>query len=101
MIRKRLNLDRRNPAGGIAEGLRTVRKGGWIKFGDDYFYAKALENLVGVRVWVNDLEDAFSPLYAKCLPEGDPRWIQIDNLYHLNLRNELPEHLRHLAGKLK
>jgi hypothetical protein len=60
-IIKRINLDRRNPAGGIGEGQRTVRRGGWLKFGDDLFYAEGLEAFAGERVFICNLESAFSP----------------------------------------
>lgn len=56
---RRKNYDKRNPAGGIAEGQRTIRKGGWLKFGDDYFYSAELERYAGRRAFIDCLEDAF------------------------------------------
>jgi len=58
---RRRNLDKRNAAGGLGEGVRTVRKGGWLKFGDDLFYSPDLEPFAQWEVYVNNLEDAFSP----------------------------------------
>ena len=98
----RRNYDRRNPAGGIGEGERTVRRGGWIKFGDDLFYAQTLEHFAGYRVYVYSLEDAFSPEYARCrIRSIGEECIQIDNLYHLLLKDKLPVHLEFLRGRLE
>lgn len=60
---KRKNLDRRNPAGGIAEGERTIRKGGWVVLLEDIFYSPRLEPFTGQRVFITNLSDAFSGDY--------------------------------------
>lgn len=100
MIRR--NRDRRNAAGGIAEGERTVRKGGWVQLGDDLFYSPKLELYAGWRVFIGNLEDAFSPRYAECQIEAlSDEWIRVYNLYHLLLRNQLPKHLEKLRPRLQ
>lgn len=99
---RRRNRDRYNPAGGIGEGERTVRKGGWVQFGDDLFYSAKLERFAGWRVFISNLEDAFSPLYASCQLEAlSDEWIRIDNLYHLLKQGNLPTHLKRLEPRLR
>lgn len=98
MLRRR-NHDRRNHAGGLGEGMRTVRKGGWFKFGDDLFYSPALEQHAGRRVHVNDLSDAFSPETASVMIDGQSAWIEVRNIYHLTCRNQLPAHLEFLRAR--
>lgn len=93
---RRKNDDRRNPAGGLGEGTRTIRKGGWLKFGDDYFFAEELKRYAGRRAWVNNLSDAFSPETASVLIDGEGGWIGVRNVYHAMLKNELPAHLNFL-----
>lgn len=97
---KRKNLDKRNAAGGLGEGERVVRKGGWLRFGDDFFYSETLEKFVGWRVWINNLDDAFSPSTAQCLLEFSPEWITLHNVYHLACKNKLPKHLEFLRARL-
>jgi hypothetical protein len=101
---KRRNRDRLNAAGGIGEGERTVRKGGWFKFGDDHFWCKDLESFAGWRVYVSNSEDAFSPKWAEVQIEKlSDKWIKVHNLYHLACKNQMPKHLQFLVprfGKL-
>lgn len=95
------NFDRRNPAGGLATGVRTVKKGGWLVFGGDIFYSARLEKFAGWRFWVRSISDAFSPEtadgYLESLPAND---VVLDNVYHLARKNELPEHLEFLRKRL-
>lgn len=98
-IAKRKNDDRRNPAGGIGEGTRTVRRGGWLKFGDDLFYSQRLADYAGERVWVHNLSDAFSPEDAYCLID-DGFDVRVLNIYHLACKGQLPKHLEFLRPRL-
>lgn len=55
---RRKNLDRRNPAGGIAEGLRTVRKGNNIP---DSYPSSMSESSAGTARYVSDLIRSLHP----------------------------------------
>lgn len=96
---KRKNYDRRNGAGGLGEGQRTVCKGGWLKFGDDYFYSPELERYAGRRAFVDCLEDAFSPKTASVMVEGVAGRIEVRNLYHLACKDQMPKHLKFLVPR--
>jgi hypothetical protein len=100
-VRRRRNRDRLNAAGGLGEGERTIRKGGWLKFGDDWFWSGELELFAGWRVYVSNLEDAFSPAWAECRIEKlSDKWIRIYNVYHLACKNQLPKHLEFLRPRM-
>lgn len=97
---RRRNLDRRNGAGGLGEGERTVRKGGWVQFGDDLFWSDQLEKFAGHRVYIHNLEDAFSPVDAYAKLDFSEIDIRIFNLYHLACKNKLPSHLEFLRKRM-
>jgi hypothetical protein len=97
---KRKNLDRRNAAGGIGQGERTIRKGGWVVLLEDIFYSPRLQPFAGQRVFINNLSDAFSPEYATAQLTWNDEIIDIRNIYHLACKGQLPAHLEHLRARL-
>lgn len=97
---KRRNLDRRNGAGGIGCGERTVRKGGWVRLGDDLFYSPRLESFAGRRVYVTNLTDAFMPDHADAQFTWNDEWITMDNVYVMACKKRLPAHLEFLRARL-
>lgn len=97
---RRKNLDRRNGAGGLGCGERTVRKGGWVRLGDDLFYSPRLEPFAGHRVYITGLDDAFGPEHADCQLTWNDEWITLDSVYALACTNQLPSHLEFLRPRL-
>ncbi len=65
MMRRNLYADKRAPDGGLSDGWRRVKKGGWVKFAGTRFYASELEEIPGelVRVSMGEYWESYVSIH--------------------------------------